>query len=289
VSFETIAGSPVGVRVLDMLVADEFATERSIGELSEAALYEVVTEAAEQVSSEKWSPAPARFWPWEDRVSAEVADRIARAVPASAGARWWSGVVFDRPQVWLGSVATTPTAGIVTPPCAGKPPTAIWTSSALAGEPSAWWPVVRNGADGSPPDGPQSIWRITPQPDARVFEIRAPSDWQWLCESFPGPDRGAYAAPDWDAVGNAFDGLHLTVEGLIRTQGVAVATNRGPAMLEHWDAEATAWLRWSVSSLERLGTIALDRAPVERPTREIRRGLRRARRRSRGQTDAYER
>ena len=36
-------------------------------------------------------------------------------------------------------------------------------------------------------------------------------------------------------------------------------------MLDDWDAESTAWLRWSVVDLERLGTIAVERQPDTRP------------------------
>src|SRR5439155_5098853 len=136
---------------------------------------------------------------------------------------------------------------------AGKPPTAIWTSSALAGQPSAWWPVLRDGADAAPPEGPQSIWRITPDPEARVFEIRVPEDWQWLCEAFPASIRNDLVLPDWEAAADLFDGIHLTVEGLIRVQGLRLETAQGAAMLDDWDAEATAWLRWSVVDVERLG------------------------------------
>jgi hypothetical protein len=284
VSFDTIAGSPVGVRMLDLLVADGFAGARPFVDLSEAGLYEIVTTAAEQVSSEKWSAAPGRTWPWEERAAADEVDRLARAVPASAAARWWSGTVFARPQVWIGPATAEPVDGMLARGLAGKPSTAIWTSSALAGQPSAWWPVMRDGADGPPPDGPQSIWRITPHPDARVFEIRAPEDWQWLCEAFPGPLRDGLVLPDWEAAQERFDGIHLTVEGLIRVQGLRVETAHGPAMLDDWDAEATAWLHWSVVDLERLGTVEVERTPEPGLGREIRRGLRRARRQNR--TDA---
>lgn len=277
-SFDTIAGSPVGTRMLDHLVFEGFAGARPLTDLSEAALYELVTRAAVEVSSEKWSASPGRFWPWEERASAELVERLARAVPASAAARWWSGGVFDRPQVWVGRAYSAPAAGIASRGLGAKPPTELWTSSALAGEPSAWWPVLREGADDAPPDGPQSIWRITPPADARVFEIRTPADWRLLCEMFPGPVRDGLVTPDWDDAREHFDGVHLTVEGLIRVQGLQVDTKHGPAMLDDWDAESTAWLRWSVADLERLGTIEVERRAEVPFSREIRRGLRRARR-----------
>lgn len=274
-SFDTIAPSPVGTRMLDDLVADGFAHARPLTDLSEAALYDIVVHAAVEVSSEKWSAMPGRAFPWEQRASAVTVERLARAVPASAPARWWSGSVAARPQVWLGRAAAAPTAGVLARAVAGKPATEIWTSSAVAGMPSAWWPILRTGQVGDPAEY-RSIWRLTPHPDARVFEIRAPADWQWLCETFPGPVVDGYVVPSWKAAGEHFDGIHLTVEGLIRAQGAQVETARGPAMLDNWDAESTAWLRWSVVALERLGSIGTATEARVRRGRSSPRALRRS-------------
>jgi hypothetical protein len=261
VSLDTIASSPVGIRMLDDLVADGFATERRITDLSEAELYDVAARAAVEVSSEKWSSCPRRFTPWEARASRADGELLARAVPACAAARWWSDPVGARPQVWLGRSGTAPTAGRSMPGLAGKPPSDLWTSSAVAGLPSAWWPVLKNGADSSPPDGPVSIWRLTPHPDARVFEICTPTDWRWLCETFQGPLVDGWVGPGWDLVAEQYAGVHLTVEGLIRAQGVPIETSRGRAMLDNWDAESTAWLQWSVTALERIGTVRAASPP----------------------------
>jgi hypothetical protein len=288
VSFDTIAGSPVGTRMLDLLVSDDFVGDGAVDALSEAALYDVVVQAATDVSSDKWKARPGRDFPWEERAPAADVERLARAVPVTLAARWWSGTALARPQVWLGPDRATPADGNLLPTHAGKPPHFLWTSSAMTGPPSAWWPVLKDGADGSPRDGPQSIWRITPRPDVRVFEIRAPEDWRWLCEEFPGPLADGLVLPDWEAASDRFDGIHLAVEGLIRVQGMQIETREGPTMLDDWDAESTAWLRWSVVAVERLGTVEVERS-VEAPrTREVQRGLRRSRRRGGRSDQPYE-
>jgi hypothetical protein len=277
VSLDTIASSPVGIRMLDVLVSEGFATGRLLSDLSEAALYEIAARAAVEVSSEKWSSFPGRCWPWEELASADKVERLARAVPECGAARWWSGGIFDRPQVWLGSEHSVPAGGQLHAACAQKPPTQIWTSSAFAGNPSAWWPVVNGGAAGPPPDALCSIWRLTLDPDARVFEIRTLADYRWLCETFPGPVVDGRIGPDWEAAAERFDGVHLTVDGLIHTQGVEIETNRGPAMLDDWDAESTAWLHFAFRSVERIGTIESDHAYVQvRPRRAFRRTRRRS-------------
>jgi hypothetical protein len=277
VTFDTIPSSPVGIRMLDTLVADGFATARPLTDLTEAALYEIVTRAAVEVSSQKWSACSGRYWPWEERVSAELVEKLAGAVATSAASRWWSSGVFDRSQVWLGQDGAVPTDGRSRVACGGKPRTEIWTSSAVVGYPSAWWPVMRDGADGPPPDGPCSIWKLTPRADAHVFEIRAPSDYGRLCDAFPGPVVDGWIMPDWDAAAERYDGIHLTVDGLIRAQGVVIETDQGLAMLDNWDAESTAWLRWPVAALERIGTIEAEPAGRDvRPGRASPRARRRS-------------
>jgi hypothetical protein len=275
VSFDTIASSSVGTRMLDHLVADGFASARPLSDLSEAALYRIAFEAAVEVSSEKWSSWPGRSDPWEERETATVVERLARAVPTCPAARWWSFAATRRPQVWLGRGAAAPTAGVLAPHIAGKPRTEIWTSSAVEGLPSAWWPYLERGADGPVP-GPRSIWRLTPGPEARVFEIRTPADWQWLCETFPGPVVDGWVVPAWDAAAEHFDAVHLTVEGLVRAQGTRIETSRGPAMLENWDTESTAWLRWSIVAVERLGGIRDSTHRSEPSGGALRRALRRS-------------
>lgn len=265
-SFDTIAVSPVGTRMLDHLVSNGFAGGRPIADLSEAQLYEVAFDAALDISSEKRSSWPGRSWPWEEWVPAEAVDRLARAVPTCRAARWWSGPVASRPQVWLGRAAAAPTAGILARHIEGKPSAEIWTSSAIEGLPSAWWPYLdRHGGAGEQ----RSIRQLTPHPDVRVFEIRTPADWRWLCEMFPGPVVDGWVTPGWEAAAEPFDGIHLTVEGLIRAQGVEIETERGRAKLDDWDVESTAWLRWSVVALERLGTVG---SPDRQTNRKLSRG-----------------
>jgi len=246
--------------MLDDLVGDGFAATRPIADLSEVELYEIVTRAAVEVSAEKWSAFPERRVPCAERAAVAAVEPLAREVVGSTAARWWSAPCSARPQVWIGRAYSAPTAGTFSNGLAGKPPAEIWTSSAVAGLPSAWWPVMREGADSAPPVGPQAIWQLTPDSDARVFEIRTPADWRWLCEAFPGPAVDGWVTPGWETAKERFDGIHLTVEGLIRCQGVEIETEHGLAKLDDWDAESTAWLRWSVASLQRLGTVSPPRA-----------------------------
>jgi hypothetical protein len=95
---------------------------------------------------------------------------------------------------------------------------------------------------------------------ARVHEIDGPAAWVALVERFPldvsatrrgvwwevsGRDDG-WAIPDWPAVADAFDAVHLTVDGYLSTAGRAlpVEIDGHPArtLLGGWDPDATWWL-----------------------------------------------
>ena len=103
-------------------------------------------------------------------------------------------------------------------------------------------------------------WPVRPGPAARVFEVTGPAAWTDLVERHPldvtasrrhvwwrttGRD-GAWALPDWAAVGEEFDAVHLTVDGYLAAAGRAlpVRTASGPAgtVLAGWDPGSTWWL-----------------------------------------------
>lgn len=97
--------------------------------------------------------------------------------------------------------------------------------------------------------------------DRRVLEIRAPSDWTDLVDRFPlSVDRsrrhdwwratggtGPWQIPDWAAVGQHFDGVHLTVAGYLASAGCALATRAGQTVLAGFDPDLTYWLTDSLT------------------------------------------
>lgn len=50
-----------------------------------------------------------------------------------------------------------------------------------------------------------------------------------------------WVVPDWPAVADQFDGVHLTMMGLLTFQGLPVATPLGATALLGWDSESTCW------------------------------------------------
>jgi hypothetical protein len=126
--------------------------------------------------------------------------------------------------------------------------------------------------------GPISRWRLPVRHDARVWEIDRPDDWARLVETFPrvadgahhgwelpGPNQdrrklarlaavpgqhaaragiGAHLVPDWAAVAEHYDGVHLSWAGFVTAEGYVtdLASSR-VTMLRFWASERTLWLR----------------------------------------------
>lgn len=132
-------------------------------------------------------------------------------------------------------------------------------------------------------------YRLNACESAHIYEIRSPLDWHRLCVNYPAicfPNANDYGrqldkiyplkptskgtnefklgnwlTPDWHAVSNDYDAIHLTFGGLLTSDKVRVESDEGWSMNRIWDAEQTLWFRWMFESIERLP----DYAPTERP------------------------
>jgi hypothetical protein len=58
--------------------------------------------------------------------------------------------------------------------------------------------------------------------------------------------------PDWQAVARDWDGIHLSVGGVLTAERVRWGQPRAQTHLFGWDVESTAWLRWVFDRVERL-------------------------------------
>jgi hypothetical protein len=125
---------------------------------------------------------------------------------------------------------------------ASKPITALSTFTALPGLPlqlmaEAWELVDISHVEG---------WRVGVTPDAGVYEIRDPSDWITLCLRYPqdatanykrwwpewGVDGTQIIVPDWASVASDWDGVHLTMVGLLTTEGLPLSLDGSTTLLE---------------------------------------------------------
>ena len=134
---------------------------------------------------------------------------------------------------------------------------------------------------------PVKQWRLRVGDAARVYEIYGAADWHKLCVNYPArsardasdpeasdaagwgkyplaglpgdsDERGFttdienWLTPNWSAVAEDWDGVHLTLGGLLTAEKVRVVSDAGWSMLRFWDMEQTMWLRWAFDDVERL-------------------------------------
>lgn len=256
-----LQGSRVGRALIHLRLDDQ--TPADVAALTEDLLYGHLVASALDASSEGIAAAVAWWALGPSSVPAsDVATQIAHAVVDAPASRWWAGRWDERDQIWLSDGSGPPDPARVPQPAKGKPPAGLWTSSAVAGLPSAWWPVVTRGILDLPDE--VFAWKTAFRAGLRVFEIQAADDWNWLCGRFPAEPAELLrsrsqlpklVAPDWNAVGREFDGVHLTAAGVATAQGVLLPLGEHVTMLWGWDAECTAWLTWPVEEMTLLGAV----------------------------------
>ncbi len=140
-----------------------------------------------------------------------------------------------------------------------KPRRALWTSTSIDNCPSGWIAYLRWGEDHQEP--PYHPWRLQVPSSARVYEVHGPQVWHNLCLAYPAPSSLAYAIPtpkdliepEWEAVAHNWDGIHLSLGGLLTTERVRWGEPGGAqSHLFGWNVESTVWLRWLFDRAERL-------------------------------------
>jgi hypothetical protein len=128
-----------------------------------------------------------------------------------------------------------------------KPRRALWTSTSVGSCPSPWISYLRWGEDHRPP--PYSPFRLEVSPMAQVYEIHEPRAWHTLCLTYP---LDGALLPNWEAVAREWDGIHLSVGGLLTTEMVRYGPPEAWTMLSGWNIESTVWFRWIFDRVERL-------------------------------------
>lgn len=209
-------------------------------------------------------------WPWSPLahaarqylfLEAENLDHAAQdLVEASAASWWWDSISRPR-QVLLGTGKRPPDIE----QCARQTeehleelswrlPWGLVTSTEVGPR----LPAARLADDEACYGLGPSIgcWRVSLAPDVRVYEIRMPSDWIILCERYPrviepppewarwgvGAMRGL--CPDWKAVARDWDGLHVSMSGLLTTVGLPLAVGMyGSIFEDEIGSELTLWFR----------------------------------------------
>jgi hypothetical protein len=136
-------------------------------------------------------------------------------------------------------------------------------------------------------DDQTSRWHLTIDDSARIFRVAGPDDWERLVTDYrtvgsvegnwelPNQNQGDVGAlavlpeqramrtsirhflvPNWNAVAEDWDGVHLTWAGFLTTEGLVIDMGSNDvAMMRGWGSERTLWLNPVLS----------DPEPLERP------------------------
>lgn len=205
----------------------------------------------------------------DDRLRSEVLPLVLGS-PAAAS---WDAPLDPTAQTWINrSGDEPPTADLLSTPfvpfpaLATKPLGAMWTSSPFPDLASVW--LTDAPLDwGYPPEATTWSVGVDPTRGVRCFEIGSRGDWVSLCEAFPqdstetyGQDSRAgnlqweppFIAPDWNAVAEEYDAVHLKWSGFLDATCEVVPVLNGTTALCGWGSEGTFWLRWMFVAWHRL-------------------------------------
>jgi hypothetical protein len=252
---DDLLGSPLGLHLLDHLAGAD------LGTLTDVDLSRLLLEAVQETSIYS-ADYEAHVAGLRSRAPAleSLAGWLRRRMP-----QWWQDVDGER-QVWVGSTAEPPDQlrlVVDLDPIhaeASKPKRAFWTSTVDPAAVSPWLESPERMVSGL-----SYLWRVAVFPAARVAEIHTPAQWSALARTYAGahqafrwsgrphsPPVSARIDPDWSKVAEDWDGVHLSVSGLLTAQDVPYRSEGATTELRGWDMESTVWFRWLFDSVERL-------------------------------------
>ena len=121
------------------------------------------------------------------------------------------------------------------------------------------------------------VWKVAIPTDAKIYEVHSPKDWTHLVERFPrlrtNPDTtnwlrwtgssGPWLVPDWKAVVEHFDGVHVSIGAHLSTAYTAWPIGDHFTILSGWHPDSTFWIGRSPQVVgERLDTGEEYRPPT---------------------------
>ena len=271
-----VRGTPPGMPSIEYLVLD-FPSEDMARWLQAFSTSEASSGCFDSLTPERLSELIAQcgaeltpYWHgYQKQAEALLASgaslrRFAEDLLHAPGATTWFADLDRKQQEWIASIGLAPSESEFHPDLhaygAGitKPRRAFWTSTSLGESSSGWLHYLRWGEDRREP--PYDRWRLEVLPEARIYEVHGPRAWQALCLSYPAPSRLAYPIetpaaliePNWQAVAQDWDGIHLSTGGLLTTERVRWGRPDAQTHLYGWAVESTVWLHWVFGRIERL-------------------------------------
>lgn len=241
--------------------------------LNTASLFETLAGVVSEASY--WDPPSDDDLAAADPAVVAALRPVAEAVAAAPGAAWWSRPLTPNDQHYVSRLLSRRATR-------GRPPRLTGIKQRLiaarrrAQQPqTVWWSIPDQGdaVSTSPPFGGlpalqlalvedpmgwerATVARLQPALGARVYEVTDADAWVRLVERYPldvGASRsGAWHVvtgrrsrwwmPDWAAVADDYDAVHLTVLGYLAAAGRGLDAAGGTTVLAGWEPDVTYWL-----------------------------------------------
>ena len=131
----------------------------------------------------------------------------------------------------------------------------LYTYTGLAGSQGMWRAYIESAVSGTGFERPWHVWKICASPSARVYEVNTASAWADLSMRYPLVEN-ELIYPNWFAVAEDYDAVHLTAMAIAATQGVRISTAMGLVAPSYWDVESTFWLRWSFNAVSEVEIVS---------------------------------
>ena len=131
----------------------------------------------------------------------------------------------------------------------------LFTSTGSADSFGMWWSYLQEYRGSTLFPEPWIVWRVGLAPTSRVLEISTAAQWVALAEEHRREDQRV-VYPNWQTIGERWDGVHLTMSAVAATQGICLSARDGVVAPTYWDVESTLWLRWVVDGASQVARTA---------------------------------
>ena len=190
---------------------------------------------------------------------------LTRAVLEHHGTSWWFEPIDLGTQLWIGKGTASPdtaspdTASWHPPPdpssnweVYAQKPAGVQNTSTLFGEHCSLLMAYDEMAGDYCREFPLACWKLQIAPDVKVYEVHGAEDWHQLCVRYPAKRRDGGLTVNWGSAARDWDGVHLSLGGLLSGEQAGCESAVGSSLLDFWHAEQTFWFRSLESVSERL-------------------------------------
>ena len=182
---------------------------------------------------------------------------LARKVVNHPAFDWWyepfdaASQIWSSPQMALGPDRSPlrpfaperwRTPGPPDPGSSHQNPTSTQQTSTLRDGSTSEWTAFTLGAADHTCAWPLVGWQVRFHQDVRVREINHPADWHTLCAEYPSKGPDGRLVPDWSRVAETWDGVHLTLGGMLSCEQARYEDGGEWSMMQFWHSEQTHWL-----------------------------------------------